>query len=288
MQISDHIHAVRVPFRITTPSGMVLERFVYCYLIYGETITMIDTGVMHSEHILFEYISQSGRAVDDIARIIHTHAHPDHIGATSEIVARTGARVALHQAERHWLEDVEVQYAQRPVPGFHALVGGSAAVNEPLADGQQLVLDDQLSLRVLHTPGHSPGSVSLLLEQENMLFSGDVVPIPGEMPIYDDARASLTSLHTLQELQVDMLLAAWDTPRDGKEIPEVLDDAIAYVQRVHHAVRGAVAGSRQIDRQIVMRTLEQLGFPPATANPLIARTVASHLALIDCNELIDY
>jgi len=81
MQITKHIHAIKIPFQIAIGPGKKVDRFVYTYLIYGKKICLIDTGVASSEQVIFDYIRKTGRNPDDISLIVLTHSHPDHIGA---------------------------------------------------------------------------------------------------------------------------------------------------------------------------------------------------------------
>jgi glyoxylase-like metal-dependent hydrolase (beta-lactamase superfamily II) len=124
MQVTPAIHALRHPFQVPVAPGIVLDRFVNSYLIVGETITLIDTGVASCETRIFEYIRSIGRDPSEISLVILTHSHPDHIGAARAIREATGCSVAAHPAERAWIEDVERQNRERPVPGFATLVGG--------------------------------------------------------------------------------------------------------------------------------------------------------------------
>jgi hydroxyacylglutathione hydrolase len=104
-----------------------------------------------------------------VAAILLTHAHLDHIGGLNAVRKLTNAPVYIHPLEQSWLSDPRLN--------------GSAlfAVTEPiicdpaeheLADGQELTLAG-LSIRVLHTPGHSPGSCSFVIGQH--CFGGDVL-----------------------------------------------------------------------------------------------------------------
>ena len=166
MQIAKNIHALRIPFNITDPSGKMIPRFVYVYLILGEKIYLIDSGVASSEKIILDYLKKIGRSPEEISTLILTHSHPDHIGAAKAIKSITGCIVAAHTAERAWIEDVDLQERERPVPGFQTLVGGSVKVDLVLQDGDILDLGDGNRLHVLHTPGHSPGSISLWLPED--------------------------------------------------------------------------------------------------------------------------
>ena len=62
MQITDHVHALKIPFQITDPSGQKIDRFVYAYLIYGQKIYLIDSGVASSEKIILDYLKATGRS----------------------------------------------------------------------------------------------------------------------------------------------------------------------------------------------------------------------------------
>ncbi|MHB9132169.1 MAG: MBL fold metallo-hydrolase [Armatimonadota bacterium] len=285
MQITPHIHALRIPFQIHTPAG-ILERFVYAFLVYGERVSLIDTGVAGSEQIIFDYLRESGRAPEEIALIVLTHAHPDHIGAAQAIQRVAGCPVAAHPNERAWIEDVELQARERPVPGFHSLVGGSVQVDQLLEDGDVLSLDG-LHVEIAHTPGHSRGSISLLLHEDRALISGDAIPLPGDMPIYDDP---LVTVHSISKLRgvagLSVLLSSWDAPRGGADAYRVMDDGIAYLQRIHQAVRNIENAALLEPMALCARVLSELGMPPQMGNPLIARSFMANLAARDCRDLL--
>ncbi len=288
MQIDQKIHALKLPFYVTSPSGMVLERFVYVYLIYGTEICLIDSGIASSAEEIFDYVRRTDRKVGDISLIVQTHSHPDHIGATRIIKAETGCAVAVHSSEKEWIEDVERQNRERPVPGFHSLVAGPVGVNRVIEDGEIIDLGCGLKLQVIHTPGHSRGSVSLLLSGYNVLFSGDAVPVPGDLPIYEDVAASVTSLKRLKGIPgLRQLLASWDEPRKGTQAYERLDEGLRYLQRVHDSVLGIAENNPSIDEmELCGKVLEDIGIPPIAANQLVARSLSSHLSLREKKEII--
>jgi len=280
MHITPHIHGIRHPFQVPVAPGIALDRFVYSYLIYGETITLIDTGVAGCEKTIFEYIRSTGRDPAEIALVCLTHSHPDHIGAAKAIRDVTGCSVAAHPTERAWIEDVERQNRERPVPGFATLVGGSVPVDFELVDGTSIETDDTRAceLRVIHTPGHSPGSISYFLHSEGVLFSGDAVPVKGDLPVYDDAVASVHTVRRLLALHgIRTLLSAWDEPRRDERAYGQMDLALHYLQKIHEAVIAA-AGEGEPDLPALTRLVAgQIGLPPQAASPLLARTFAANL-----------
>jgi glyoxylase-like metal-dependent hydrolase (beta-lactamase superfamily II) len=282
MQITKHLHAVKIPFAVTTPWGVTIDRFVYVYLIYGTNgVCLIDTGVASSERAIFEYLWATDRKVSDISLIIQTHSHPDHIGASRTIKAETGCQVAIHPAEKAWIENVQLQARERPVPGFDALVSGSLAVNRLLEDGEVFDLGCGLKLQVFHTPGHSRGSISLLLLGYQALFSGDAIPVPGELPIYEDVRASVASVKKLMAIEdVRHLLPSWDEPRQGVAVYPRIEEGLHYLQRVHDAVRACTVGQLQPDPLAAAAcVLKEISLPPELASPIVARSIAAHLDL---------
>jgi glyoxylase-like metal-dependent hydrolase (beta-lactamase superfamily II) len=84
MQITPSIHALNHSFKVQIAQGIAIDRFVYSYIIYGKMITLIDTGVAGCETPIFENIRSAGRDPSEIALIILTHSHPDHIGAAGQ------------------------------------------------------------------------------------------------------------------------------------------------------------------------------------------------------------
>ena len=279
MKITDHIHALKIPFQITDPSGRSLPRFVYVYMIYGREITLIDSGVASSARIIPEYLRNTGRNPEEISLMILTHGHPDHIGAAKAIKEISGCSVAAHGADRVWIENPDQQLKDRPVPGFYSLVKGSVRVDRILNEGDVLYLEPEMHLEVLHTPGHSPGSISLWMQEEGVLFSGDAITLAGEMPIYDDIKSSMASIQRLKAIEgINLLLSAWDEPRQGEDAYRIMDQGLDYLQRIHRSViRAAERKGSDNQMEICSEAVRELGLPEMMANPLVCRSFLSSL-----------
>ena len=137
-----------------------------CYLVGCEETqegVVIDPGG-HPERIL-EAVGESGLT---IRYVLNTHCHFDHMGANAEIVAATGAPLALHPAE------LPILQARGGAALFGIPVKESPRPDVELTSGQVLEVGT-LRFQVLHTPGHSPGSVTFYLEEEGVAFDGDVL-----------------------------------------------------------------------------------------------------------------
>jgi glyoxylase-like metal-dependent hydrolase (beta-lactamase superfamily II) len=289
MQITPSIHALKHSFKIPITPGVAIDRFVYSYLVYGDTITLIDTGVAGCEKDIFEYIRSTIRDPSEIALIILTHSHPDHIGAALAIQQVTGCSIAAHPAERAWIENVDLQNRERPVPGFATLVGGPVKVDHELVDGDTIEPDETRAgeMLVFHTPGHSEGSISLLLHSEGALFSGDAIPVAGDLPVYDDAAASVQSVKRLRGLNgIRVLLSSWDEPQTGDAVYQQMDKALDYLRKIQKTVLALSAEGITDPIELTKKTAAFLGLPPEAITPLLARTFAANLQLRDQKNLL--
>jgi glyoxylase-like metal-dependent hydrolase (beta-lactamase superfamily II) len=246
----------------------------------GETITLIETGVAGCETRIFEYIRSVGRDPSEISLVIRTHSHLDHIGAARVIREATGCSVAAHPVERAWIEDVECQNRERPVPGFATLVGGSVPIDFELDGGVTIDIDGsgEYELEVLHTPGHSAGSIAMLLSGEGAHFSGDVIPVSGDLPVYDDVTESILSIRLLRSVRgIRVLLAAWDEPRVGEDAYGQMDRALAYLKRIRETVVACSGDGNPDPMELTKNAAAALGLPPQAVSPLLARTFAANL-----------
>jgi hydroxyacylglutathione hydrolase len=278
MQITDHIHALKIPFHIPVAPGKTFERFVYVYLILGTEICLIDSGVRNASGIIFDYLYKLGRKPEEISLLILTHAHPDHIGSARAIRAASNCTVAAHPDALTWIEDVELQFKERPVPGFHTLVGGSTPVDRVLQDGEIIDLGP-LSLEVILTPGHAAGSISLYCKGEGVLFTGDAIPQANDLPIYDDVTTAVASIKRLKGMPaIEYLLASWADPLAGNAAYKMMEEALEYLQRIHEAIQGIAAVSKIDDpMKLCAEMVKILKLPEIAVNPLIAKSFLSHL-----------
>jgi glyoxylase-like metal-dependent hydrolase (beta-lactamase superfamily II) len=128
--------------------------------------------------------------------IISTHGHWDHTGDNAAIAEETGASIAVHPLDRHRLTHPQPLYAPWPIPPCVPAVD--------LAEGGEIRFGE-IRLRVLHTPGHTEGSVCLLDTDGGHLYAGDTlfaggwgrVDLPGGSA--EDMAASIARLSELED-----------------------------------------------------------------------------------------
>lgn len=276
MQITDHIHAIKINFQLVFSPEHVADRSVYVYIVFGEKIHLIDCGVAGAERQIFAYLEANNRTKTDIANLLISHAHPDHIGAAAAIKEQTGCSIAYHAGDRDWIEDTEKQFQERPIPGFHTLVGGSVSPDIVVNDGDRLELNPGLALDVIHTPGHSRGSISLFLEQDGALVTADALPLPGDLPLYDDIGKSVASIKKLQLLpKVDVVFSSWEDPIQGStRIQDRMQESLQLLRTVHETVCANIE-EEQDDMQLCEKVVKALSLPPFAVNPVMAKAFAS-------------
>jgi len=276
MQITQNIHALKITFPSAVSENEAVERFVYVYFIFGKNVCMIDGGVSASYPNIVDYLNSSGRKIEEIHLLAHTHCHPDHIGSSPAIREASGCRVAAHGFAKPWIEDVDLQYRERPTGTFYTLVSGSVGIDRILNDGDSLDLGEGQSLTVLHTPGHSRDSVSFFHDQDKVLFTGDTIPVPDERPVYDDVLALIGSIRKLQALKgIEVLCSSWLEPKYGDDAYGEMEKSVEYIQHLHEIVCRTKADFPSMDRaDLCNRILEIIKQPTI---PNVIKTIETHL-----------
>jgi glyoxylase-like metal-dependent hydrolase (beta-lactamase superfamily II) len=128
-----------------------------------------------------------------VKAIVITHAHIDHIGGAAKLKAATGAPVYMNANDEELYQHLDMQAAWLGMPA-----PTRTGIDTPAREGDSLTLGDT-AFHILHTPGHTQGSISLWIPAENKLVAGDTLfrdsigrtDLPG-----GDTRQILSSIHT--------------------------------------------------------------------------------------------
>lgn len=153
---------------------------VNCFLIVdSDALTLIDTGFPGNDKRIVKYIVDLGHKPGDLRRILITHSDTDHVGGLAALREATGARVCASEAEAKAIAEGHSSRQIKP-SGFRRIQFAiariffkvrPAIVDEFLTDGQLLPVLG--GLRVVATPGHTPGHVSFFAPGVGILFTGD-------------------------------------------------------------------------------------------------------------------
>ncbi len=262
------IKQIKIDFNVTPQ----IKRYVFVYLINTDTgCYLIDSGVAGSERMIEKAVIESGYRSSDIKAVFLTHAHPDHIGTASYFREKYGAAIYASEGERTWIEDIDLQFAERPIPNFYMLAGRSVAVDYIVKDGDIIALSDKISVHVIGTPGHSVDEVSYRID--DVVFIGDAVPVKGDIPIFINPEETKNSLLRLEELaNIKFFYPAWDQTYSAEMFKRKINDAQEFVTKLEEVV-GNVDNSIE-DLELVDWVCESLNMPMLKTNPLFAKTVA--------------
>ena len=172
------------------------------YLIGGEVPTLIDPGHQHLTEGLITKMQADGIEPDDIKVVLNTHCHPDHMEGSVEFLRR-GARVAVHAAEEDFIKKVGPRFYQ-----MFGLTPPEISFAFYLEEGELEIGAE--TVEVVHTPGHSPGEVSIYWPGKKALFSGDVIFSAGvgrtDFP-GGDGKLLKESIKRLAEFDAEWLLS---------------------------------------------------------------------------------
>ena len=279
MRLAEKIHLLKHDFEILLGPGKKISRYVNSLVVFGEEITLIDSGVKTSIDNIFSYIRQNQRDPSEISTLILSHSHPDHIGSAMKIKKMTGCRIMAHEAEKDWMEDIELQQRQRPVPGFLNLADESVILDGFLHQDQELLADENVTLRILHSPGHSRGSLNIQFIEDKILFTADSIPVMNDIPNYEDFRDLIKSLSTIHgNRDFEILITSWTSPLSERDkIIHLLKDAERYLRQLDESVRHIYTGIEITPLECCSNVIKELGLPEFYINPIVDKAFRTHL-----------
>ena len=211
----------------------------------GEAL-LVDAGLRGSSGRIIGGLKSFGLSPDQITRVVVTHAHPDHAGGLGELVAGRGISVSAHRLEADIIAGVVPSpsplqnglLAMLAHPVLSRLMGRPVPVDDCLEDGD--VLPFGTEVRVVHLPGHTPGSVALHLPEKRAIIIGDALqykfawrlspPAPG---VTQQPREAMRSLEKLLELDFDTICFS--------HFPPMRNEPLKALKRLieRHVVRSA-------------------------------------------------
>lgn len=275
MQINARSHRIRVNFNVDKG----IDRFVYLYLIISKGIHIIDTGVAGSEKIIMDHLKSIDRKIEDVKSVMLTHSHPDHIGSACKIKNISKCTVYSCETEKPWIENIDKQFAERPIPNFYTLLNESVPVDKIIRDNDILALEDGVSIKVIETKGHSAGSLSFLWIERGELFTGDAIPVLGDIPIYVSAKDSIQTLKKLLVLDgVQKYSSAWDDIHDGETGRAIIKKSLDYLLLIDDTVKRVLADSQNAGMEATYeRVCAALNLNHLIQNPLFKTSVYANI-----------
>ena len=214
MKLNDDLYMLALPMQ---RDGQTTYYNASLILDSAHGPTLVDAGLPGQQGALADALAEAGVRVADLARVIVTHQDIDHIGSLYDVVQASGARVLASAAEAAAIDGSTLpRFALPEVLAAHPILRPAAErfqptpVDEHLQDGQQIDLAG--GVRVIFTPGHSPGHICLYLERSQALIVGDALTAsdgqllgPNQSATPDLAQAA-QSVRKLAELDVQTIV----------------------------------------------------------------------------------
>jgi glyoxylase-like metal-dependent hydrolase (beta-lactamase superfamily II) len=213
--------------------------FGQCYVLRADGVVAVDAGAPKKGKSFVRGLERASVDPKDVGLIVLTHGHWDHVGSAGNLKLLTGARLAMHHSEVDWLEKSLTPLPPGVTAWGRALMGLNRLfmpfISFPPAKVDLSLGDDGLSLtdygipgQILHTPGHTAGSVSVLLDTGEA-FVGDLAmnkfPLrlsPGLPILAEDAAAVVSSWRALLELGATKVYPAHGKPFSADVIREAI------------------------------------------------------------------
>ncbi len=168
----------------------------------------VDSGTGFNFSRLYTLLKVLKKSVADIKQVINTHGHFDHIGGNGYFI---NAKVAIHENDADIIETGDIE---RSVADFFDGKLKPRTVDMKLKEGDVLNIGG-MELEVIHTPGHTPGSICLYNRKDGILFTGDTIFANGvgrtDLP-GGDPNALRESIEKLKKLDVKIILPGHGEP----------------------------------------------------------------------------
>lgn len=191
-------------------------------------LTLVDTGLASEVGEIVAQLEDAGYGMTELDKIVLTHAHGDHTGGAAKLAQRSGAEVIAHRDELPYIEQTEPLRPPSLIGRLMNWLGSHLVFRTPPCEVDRAVEEGEViealgGLEVVHTPGHTPGSICLYQREQRILFCGDVLfnadPMTGrpglDFPIrmvsVDNAQAR-ESVERLAELPIDVLCCGHGEP----------------------------------------------------------------------------
>ncbi|MEM2089188.1 MAG: MBL fold metallo-hydrolase [Thermoproteota archaeon] len=180
-------------------------------------LVIVDTGMLGDAKKILEYMSTKMNSnPKDLKTILLTHCHPDHVGGALELKELTGAKIAIHK------DDADYVAGRKKLPPIKGPIPLEITrfPPPPLIQPDLLLNDGEIidGLKVIHIPGHTPGSIALYDQNRRILFTGDALlsfggKVVGPSEQFSvDIHEARRSIERLTVLDFDIMLSGHGEP----------------------------------------------------------------------------
>ncbi len=259
MEIFPGVHQIR---------SCIADRYLFQYVLAGDNVVLLDTGFSSTpEDVILPFLSQLGIAPERLTLAINTHADADHHGGNNALKQRCeNVLLACGEMDREVIEDPDRLFASRYNHWFadhgvglrtnpeaeswvRKMTGSAQRIDLSFRGGEVITVSDRMKLRVLHVPGHSHGHLAFYDSVNRAVYVGDALHgnycpsregNPSLPPAYFAVLAYLSSIQTIESLDVQWIYSAHWPTYSGPQISEFLAECRNFVDRAGYLIRNAL------------------------------------------------
>jgi glyoxylase-like metal-dependent hydrolase (beta-lactamase superfamily II) len=288
-------------YRIEAPLG---ERTNSLYLYVGDAVLLVDTGLDSTPaDVLTAALAEVGLGWDRITYVLNTHSDMDHMGGNASVrELAPGTRILCHDLDRRMIEDLEAMISDRyseftldhgiedsdETRAWYRANARSVPVDVGLRGGENIRLAGDWVVEIIHTPGHTWGSVCVLDPRSRSVAIGDAVlwnaviladGTPAFPPTYRYVDTYESSVRGLIGLGPSLLLPSHYPVQQGEAVAGFLHESLAFIDRAEAALRVAlVDASDGLSLAELCQDLGPiLGAWPDSSNQALAYPLLGHL-----------
>ena len=196
-EIAEGVYLIGGP-NVTRPEDAAV------YLVdFGDELAMIDSGAGNSSSQLDRNIEMLGLKPSKLTQIILTHCHIDHIGSAPYFREKYKSKIVIHELDARALETGD---SMKTAANWYGTTFPPTRVDRKLKGAHEILKFGKEDLHCLHTPGHTPGSISVYLDRagQRILFGQDIHG-PFNRAFDSDIAAWRKSMNVLLLLEADIL-----------------------------------------------------------------------------------
>lgn len=211
----------------------ITSPMVHSYIIRGDKPILVDTGLPGYDARILQTMEKNGINPGDVSLIIITHCHQDHFGSLAAMKQKTGAPVAVHKADSEYLKTGGNPPLYPVGTKGKIMESLSKLVKKPEVTGLEpdILIESEMDLakygvkgKIILTPGHTPGGISVTLESGELLV-GDLIfggfiraAAPGFPYFAESVEQLLLSIHKVLDLQPKIIYAGHGGPFTAESV----------------------------------------------------------------------
>ncbi|MEM4310807.1 MAG: MBL fold metallo-hydrolase [Nitrososphaerales archaeon] len=290
-------------YQIKAPLG---DRFVCQYLLKGKRASLlIDTGVAGmGNEVIIPYLKDVSITRDSLLYILNTHADVDHIGGNYELKKEFPNSILMtHKEDLRWVESKEaimseqygwyvkheLDYPEDVKKWIEKGLGNQIKMDMVLKGDEEIRLDEDWKIEIIHLPGHSLGHTGVQDPKNNAIFISDAVlhrgvySTKGELlgpPKYYDAKLYRKTIKRLKGMKPKYLITAhYELMKDEKAI-SFLNESLSFTRELDEILRNTLSEKALTTKELLERINPKIGPYPSMSIELSA-CIISNLKVLE-------